>query len=424
MQNAFVVSATKEPLMPCHPARARRLLKRGRAAVYRRYPFTIILKDRKSGDVQPVKVKIDPGSKTTGISVVSEKGRVLSAFEVDHRGREVKAALDARRAVRRARRSRNLRYRKPRFDNRVRREGWLPPSIMSRVWNIGTIVNRLRARVPVTSLALELVKFDTQALQNPEISGTEYQEGTLFGYEVREYLLLKWGHACAYCGKSDVPLQKEHIVPRASGGTDRVSNLTLSCRSCNEKKGTSDIRVFLAKDPDRLKRILAQAKSPLKDAAAVNAARYKAQEMLAQTGLPMSIGTGGRTKYNRERQGLPKAHWIDAACVGEDGGHISVGRIKHLNVKATGRGRRQMCLMDRYGFPRTSPKSARTVHGFKTGSIVTASVPTGKKKGCYVGKVAVRSSGFFNITTRNGTVQGISSRCCNIIHRADGYSYH
>jgi hypothetical protein len=98
---------------------------------------------------------------------------------------------------------------------------------------------------PISACSLELVKFDTQAMQNPTISGVHYQQGTLAGYEIREYLLEKWNRTCAYCGEKDVPLQVEHIQPRALGGTDRLSNLTLSCKACNIKKGTQSIEQFL-----------------------------------------------------------------------------------------------------------------------------------------------------------------------------------
>src|SRR6202030_2743168 len=116
----------------------------------------------------------------------------------------------------------------------------------------------------------ELVRFDMQAQENPDIQGQEYQQGTLAGYETREYLLEKFNRTCSYCGKKDIPLQVEHIQARANGGTDRVSNLCLACEKCNQAKGTKDIAVFLKKKPEVLKKILAQAKAPLKDAAAVN----------------------------------------------------------------------------------------------------------------------------------------------------------
>src|SRR5205814_7612512 len=143
---------------------------------------------------------------------------------------------------------------------------WLPPSLESRVCNVITWTKRLTHFCPIAAISQELVKFDLQKMENPEISGVEYQQGELAGYEVREYLLEKWGRKCAYCGKENVPLQIEHIHPRAKGGSDRVSNLCLACEPCNTKKGTQDINKFLAKKPELLNKILAQAKAPLKDA--------------------------------------------------------------------------------------------------------------------------------------------------------------
>ena len=92
-----------------------------------------------------------------------------------------------------------------------------------------------------------------------------------------------------------------------------------------------------------------------------------------------------------------------------------------MEIKATGHNSRQMCRMDKYGFPRTSAKGPRTVKCFRTGDLVRAIVTSGKKIGCYEGRVAVRSSGSFNVTTGAGTIQGISHRYCRVIHRADGY---
>jgi len=427
MQRVFVLDNQKRPLSPCVPARARKLLSSGKAAVFRRYPFTIILKDRTGGDVQPVEMKADPGSKTTGIALVAEfqRGRTLIwAGEVNHRGAAIKKNLLDRRMYRRNRRNRKTRYRAPRFDNRTRRDGWLPPSIQSRVDNVATWARRLRALAPLTSIAVETVRFDLQKHENPEISGAEYQQGTLFGYEVREYLLEKWQRRCAYCDAENVPLEVEHVVPRSKGGTDRVSNLTLSCRTCNEAKGNRPVQEFLADQPARLKAILAGLKRPLHDAAAVNASRYAIGRVLKDTGLPVSFWSGGRTKFNRTGQHYPKAHWIDAACVGETGVAVKLDpKQQPFSVVASGRGSRRMCRMDKYGFPRTGPKGARFVKGFRTGDLVKAVVPAGKKTGTHLGRVAVRSTGSFNITTAAGTIQGISHKHCRRLHRADGYGY-
>ena len=238
MQRVFVLSADGQALDPCHPARARSLLRERRAAIARRYPFTIILKERMAVEsvAHAHAVKIDPGSKTTGMAVVNDSGLVVWAAEIEHRGQQIRDRLLARRQQRHSRRSRKTRYRPARFDNRRRAEGWLPPSLMSRVANIATWVSRLQRVAPVAWLSLELVKFDTQALVDPEISGAEYQQGTLYGYEVREYLLEKWGRKCAYCGAKMCRSRSSILFPGVRGGTNRVDNLTLGLRAVQPEK--------------------------------------------------------------------------------------------------------------------------------------------------------------------------------------------
>jgi hypothetical protein len=130
------------------------------------------------------------------------------------------------------------------------------------------------------------------------------------------------------------------------------------------------------------------------------------------------------TKFNRVRRALPKEHWIDAACVGNSTPErLDTAAIKPLRVKATGHNSRQMCRVDKHGFPRTGAKAVRQVEGFRTGDYVKAVVPKGKKAGTLVGRVAVRSSGSFNIVTINGTVEGINWRHCRKLQAADGFSY-
>lgn len=421
MQNrVFVVDKNGKPLMPCHPARARELLKKGRARVYRREPFTIQILDRtrEESKVQPIRLKIDPGAKTTGIALVSfgQNGqKVIWAAELVHRGRWIKAKMSKRRQWRNSRRSRKTRYRKPRFKNRKRSEGWLPPSLQSRVDNIEGWVKRLRGYAPIAALSVELAKFDTQKMRNPDILGVEYQRGTLFEADAWEYLLEKWGRKCAYCGAKDVPLEKEHIVPRARGGSNRISNLCPSCRKCNQKKGSRTAKEF--GHPE----VQAEAKKPLRDAAVMNATRWKVFEVLKDTGLLLEVGTGARTKYNRKQQGYSKAHWVDAACVGKSGADVFLDPdMQILRIRATGRGSRQMCSMDEYGFPRTGPKRVKEVHGFRTGDMVRAVVPDHLKTfGVHLGSVSIRAKGSFRV----GKVDGISWKYCELIQRNDGYEY-
>jgi len=407
--------------MPTTPGRARYFLKTGRAVVARRFPFTIRLKDRTEGETQPVSLKIDPGSKTTGIALVRADGEVLHLAEVSHRGAAIRKAMEQRSNFRRRRRSANLRYRAPRFRNR-RSDRQLPPSLQSRVDNVTSWTNRYRRLIPATHIAMESVRFDMQAMETPGIKGVEYQQGTLAGYEVREYLLEKWGRKCAYCGAEHTPLQIEHIVPRARGGSNRISNLTLACNPCNQAKAARPVEEFLSKKPAVLKKILAQAKAPLRDAAAVNVTRKFLFFALRETRLPVACSSGGRTKFNRSTLGLPKTHALDAACVGEVE-QLTGWAQPTLTIKAMGRGSYKRTRLDKHGFPRGYLMQEKSVHGFQTGDMVRAVVPTGKKQGIYVGRVAVRKTGSFNIQTSTGPVQGISHRYCRIIQRSDGYNY-
>lgn len=365
-------------------------------------------------------------SKTTGIAVVNDAtGEVVFAVELTHRGQTIKASLDARRSIRRSRRNRKTRYRKARWSNRRnKKERWLPPSHRSLIANVTTWVGRLMRVCHITALSMELVKFDLQAMENAEISGVEYQQGTLQGYEAREYLLQKWERACTYCSKTERPLQIEHIHPRANGGSNRISNLCLACEKCNKAKGTKDIKDFLAKKPDLLSKILAQAKAPLKDATAVNATRWELFRWLQSLGLPIECGSGGLTKYNRSMRELPKTHWLDAACVGQSTPeHLQADLVQPLLITANGHGCRQMRKVDHCGFPRGLPKQGGRSYGFKTGDMVRAVVTKGKKIGTYTGRVLIRATGSFDIVTRSGRVQGISYRHCTPVHRSDGYSY-
>src|SRR5579859_7965952 len=282
--------------------------KRSKQLIPRRRSTQLLKHEVEEPVTTPLRIKIDPGSKTTGLALVNDAtGQVVFAAELTHRGQDIKENLDDRRMVRKSRRRRQTRYRQPRFSNRRnQKKGWLPPSLKSRISNIETWVKRLTRLCLIGAISQELVKFDLQHMEHPEIEGTDYQQGTLAGYEVREYLLEKWQRKCAYCGKKKVPLQIEHIVPRARGGSDRISNLCLSCESCNKKKGTQDLKDFLKKQPDRLKKIQAQAKAPLKDATAVNATRWALFHRLEALGVPVECGSGGLTKFNRTQRALPK----------------------------------------------------------------------------------------------------------------------
>ena len=439
MNRVFVVDTNKQPLMPCHPARARRLMRSGRASVLRKQPFTIILHDRtaKESELQPIRAKVDPGSKTTGLALVAEFDRlgatVVWAGELHHRSEAIRKALADRRAHRRNRRARKTRYRQARFLNRRRERGWLPPSVHHRVQTTETWVERLRRFSPVIALSLERAKFNTQLLENPDIEGVQYQQGTLAGYELREYLLLRHRHTCAYCNglSGDSTLEREHVHPRSRGGSDRVANQVIACRVCNQAKGSRTAGEWAAAlgrrtKIDHTRKVNAESvqtrqRPSLKDAAAINATRNALAERLRATGLPVEWGTGGQTKHNRIQLSYPKGHWIDAACVGQTGESVRLNPEQHpLTIKAAGHGERQRVRSDSYGFPRGHKPRARSFQGFRTGDQVK--VLSGIYQGTR-GRVAIRFRPNFVINTGSFRKDSVHPRNLTVKQRSDGYAY-
>ena len=413
----FVLNHDKQPLAPCHSAVARKLLKNKKAAIWRIYPFTIILKEQKEykGD-QEFRLKIDYGSRYTGLAILSGE-KVVWIAELHHRW-NIKELLEKRSNYRRRRRSKNLRYRKCRFNKNTPKEGWIPPSLQSRVDNIKNLVRKLRAICPITHISYENVKFDTQLMQNPEITGVEYQQGTLQGYEVWEYLLEKYNHTCCYCGKNNVQLEKEHIIPRCRGGSNRVSNLCLACHDCNQEKGTMTAEEF------GYPNIQKQAKVTLKDAALVTATRWKVYDALVATGLPVECGSGARTKMNRKAIELPKTHYYDACCVGASTPDKLQFKEQSVQViVAKGRGSHCRTNVDKQGFPRGYLSRQKYFFGYQTGDMVKAIVTKGKHIGTYIGRVLCRKTGSFDIKTKTERKQGISYKYMKLIQGNDGYEY-
>lgn len=422
----FVMDRQKKALMPCTPRRARQLLARGRAVVHRVKPFTIRLRDRRVEDsvLQPVALKIDPGSRVTGMTLAriesTPEGEVHHALflsEVCHRGDAVHDAKRRQANARRRRRTANLRHRAPRFLNRRRPRGWLPPSLLSRVGNVVTWTARSCRWAPVTRLEVERVRFDMQLIQNPEITGTEYQHGELAGWELRSYLLLKYDYRCAYCGKQNTPFELDHQVPRSRGGSSRASNLVLACHECNQAKANKTATDFGHAG------VAARAKVPLKDAAAVNATRFQLVEALRRFGLPIGTWSGGRTRWNRARFGLGKTHALDALAVGQMAG-VTVGKLTTLQIIATGRGQHCRTNFTKEGLPYSYLPRQKVVRGFKTGDRVRAIVPAKlKTAGVHVGRVQVRTRGSFDITTSAGEIGNINAKYCHLVQRGDGYAY-
>ena len=491
----FVIDTRKQPAQPCTAARARELLDQKKAAIYRYYPFTIIL-NRAVEIAAPLRLelKIDPGSKTTGLALVlrGQRGaRVIWAAHLEHRGNVIANSLSRRAAWRRNRRGRartrraknrrssyrsrigqqpgddtrrgnsrirkgrrrryracrprmsmnnqalrrdkdghKMRWRKPK-PTQYRRavpQGWQAPSTRSRVANIVNWARKLMRYVPITHLVYENVKFDTQLLRNPDIQGAEYQHGTLSGYEKKEYLAEQWDYTCAFCGQSVIGKiwEVEHLHPQSRGGSHAMSNLVLACRECNSDKGARTAQEYLRNKPEVLARIARQQRKTLRAAAEMNKTRWVIWQELKKLGLPVNCGSGGRTKFNRYQQHYPKAHWIDAACVGTTGRQVSLNPAwRPLTIKAKGRGSRQKANLNKYGFPTAIRMRQRRVHGFQWNDIVYVQ-PSARSQQRGIGHIAsCRKSGSFTIRRiddRTKTFSAVWKRC-TLLQRADGYEY-
>lgn len=419
----FVLNRNKKPLSPCNNAVARKLLKQKKAIIHKKYPFTIRLKELKEENIdktqtekQEYRLKIDYGSRYTGLAILNNNN-ILWLAQLHHKT-DIKSKLDARRGHRRFRRNK-LRYRKARFSNRGNKNnGWIPPSLQSRVDNIQSWVDKLQKIIPLTHISYENCKFDSQLMSNENIKGIEYQQGTLLGYEVREYLLENFNRKCMYCGKENIPLEIEHIIPKSRGGSNRIDNLGIACHECNQTKGNKTAEEF------GYPNIQKQVKKSLRDSALINATRWKVYEVLIKTGLQVECGTGARTKMNRINLGLQKDHHYDACCIGKSTpNELYFKTDEVLYIKNIGRGVYQRTTLDKYGFPRAYLPRQKYFFEFMSGDMVKANVLKGKKKGVWYGSVACRRNGNFNINLIKGRIQGINYKYCKLVQKADGYKY-
>lgn len=403
-------------------AEARILIRKKLAVIHKVYPFTIRLRDNSCvGNDKSYTVKVDPGSRTTGIAITDDKGSVVMLAELEHRGSVVKKKLDSRRVVRHHRRQRKTRYREARFLNRTRPKGWLAPSVKSRADNVINFIKKYKKFLNINKVMIEHVSFDVaQMSSNTKLYGVKYQQGPLYQQKLRSFIFSRSNGKCVYCGSKATEI--DHVIPRSSGGTNSTYNLVASCRACNEKKSNLSLKEFgklVGKDFSKI-----EPKALPKDAAIVQSARNYMVREIAKFVADTTTHDAWLTKYNRNEIGLSKEHYYDALSVGNIQDYKFL-TDKILQISAKGRGSRQMCRVDKYGFPRTSAKASKSVKGFQTGDIVKAIVPSGfKKRGEYLGRVIVRSNGGFNIETNKEITQGIGYKYCSIVQRNDGYSYN
>lgn len=457
----FLLDKQKKPLPMIAESEARVLLKNGDAVIHRRFPFVIRLK---ADSYQPKEIaytlKIDPGSKYTGLALVSSKGAVTFLATLEHRGDAIHLKMEKRAQTRRNRRTRETRYRKPKWGNAKKKKdskfstdsprpnGWLPPSEQSILDNICTWIDRLMSWCPVSEIVIESVGIDSQKMDNPDIEGVEYQQGTLAGYEIRDYLMETYQYTCQYCGgkSGDLRMEVEHKTPKSRGGSNKISNLTLSCHTCNQAKGNLTPGEWKAKIEKDASKKRSKKASDLEVARLkgiqnvidgkktgqsnrystwVSAYRWQLYWHAVSKEIQVSLSPGYKTQFNRTVIAkLPKEHCYDALCVKDVPENLSFRCLEILTVKACGRGSHFRGRTNACGIIKSNCMRTKKVHGFQTGDIVRADVPKPlKKAGTYVGKVAVRKSGSFNITDSRGTVQGIGHQYVRLLQPVDGYSY-
>lgn len=302
----YVISIDGKPLMPCKEAKARKLLEQGKAKIYKRESFSIQLLFECENQVQDITLGVDAGSKHIGLSATTDK-KELYAADVELR-KDITNLISTRRENRRTRRNR-LRYRAPRFDNRVhsKHKGWLAPSVEQKIQCHFQVIKDVYEILPISKIVVEVASFDIQKIKNPEISGTDYQQGDQLGFwNVREYVLFRDGHVCQCCkGKSkDNILNVHHIESRKTGG-DAPNNLITLCETCHSGYHEGSVKL-----PKSIKR-----GTSFRDAAFMGIMRWAFYNRLKEMYPNVLMTFGYITKNTRIRNGLPKEHYVDARCI-------------------------------------------------------------------------------------------------------------
>ena len=376
----YVLSKTGKPLMPTERhGKVRHLLESGRARVVRRTPFTIQLLYETTGYIQPVTLGIDPGYENVGLSAVTDKSEVFRA-QVKIRT-DIPKLMEQRSAYRRARRGRKTRHREPRFNNRVRtkHKGWLAPSVENRIAVHIKLIKLVCSILPVISIVIETAQFDTQKLKDPEINGTDYQNGDQAGFwNVREYVLDRDRHTCQHCeGKSnDVVLQVHHLESRQTGG-DRPGNLITLCKTCHEKHHKKALK-------------LPEPAAGYKAVTAITTMRWKLYERVKALGFPVKLTYGYQTKRSRKLHNLEKSHLNDAFVIAGGGGQARMeGGFQFRQVR---RQNRKLFKGVRSHIRNTAP---RVLHGFRVWDKV-------RYKGKEYFIKGRRSSGYFSLSDMGG----------------------
>jgi hypothetical protein len=370
--------------MPCQPRKARVLLKEGKAKLVKMLPFTIQLLYGSSGYKQAVALGVDAGTRHIGVSAAAAQN-VLFEAEVLPRN-DIQELLASRLQYRRTRRSRNTRYRKARFLNRKKPEGWLAPSIQHKVACHIKTIRLIHKLLPIRRTSIEVAQFDMQKIKHPEIEGVEYQQGPQLGFwNVREYVLFRDHHTCQWCkGKSkDSILNVHHIESRKTGG-DSPDNLITLCETCHD----------LIHRTHQEHTIQSQS-GGFRDATHMGIMRWSIYEQ-AKTLFPHVLLTYGyMTKHIRIIYGLEKSHLVDARCI--SGHPLARSDGTRYFMKMARRNNRQLHKATiRKGGRRQRNTAPKYVHGFRLFDCVSY-----QERVCFV--FGRRSSGYFDLRTLDGT---------------------
>ena len=395
----YVLNKNKKPLMPCKPQKARKLLNQGAAKVIRTEPFTIQLICGSSGYKQNITLGVDAGSKHIGISASTEN-KELYAADVELRN-DIVELLATRRASRRSRRNRKTRYRKPRFENRKKPNGWLAPSVQAKIDTHLKVVQDIHQILPITKIIVETASFDIQKVQNPDIQGIEYQQGNQLGFwNVREYVLFRDGHTCQCCkGKSkDKRLNVHHIESRKTGG-NAPNNLITLCKTCHDGYHEGTVKL-----PKTIKRGMS-----FRDAIFMGIMRWYFYSRLKKMYPNVNLTYGYITKNTRIQNNLPKEHYIDALCIA---GHPKAAQLDcYYYQKQVRRNNRQIHKANILkGNRRKLNQAPKYVKGFQLFDKV-------KYKGDSYYIFGRRSNGCFDIRKLDGTKVNKGSINCKYLRK-------
>ena len=395
----YVKNKDDEPLMPCHPAKARILLKKGKAKVVDRTPFTIQLLYQTESNIQDVNLGVDAGSKFIGLSATTSE-RELFRAKVELR-QDISKLLESRRSLRRKRRSK-LRYRPARFDNRDKK-GWIAPSIQNKIDCHITMIKKVSSILPVKNIIVETAEFDVHKLKNPHISGKEYQYGDGAGfYNIKSAVLHRDDYKCQICGNKHDRLEIHHIKFRSHGGSNCMDNLVALCSECHSKVHNGELT--FDKKP-----------KSFKHQAHMNTMRKKLIQQLKNDFNNVFETLGYLTKYGREKIGIDKSHVNDAFIISHN------PNAKRLDVEYCYRKVRRHNRSIHKNKPskggiRKRNQSSYIVNGYRRFDKVMYNDIV-----CFI--TGKRSSGYFQLKTFDGTVvsQGVSSKKLKLLEPVKGW---